>query len=56
MYFKQLNAGNFKEREDHKEFIRKVAEGLEDYKSDRVHSLEQTFDIIDKIIEVAEDQ
>jgi len=48
-----LSAEKFQEMQDQIEFMRKVAQGLEDYKSHRVHSLEETFEAIDKIIEAA---
>ncbi len=49
-----LHAEKFQEMQDQIEFMRKVAQGLEDYKNDRVHSLEETFSILDNIIEAAE--
>ena len=35
---------------DNIEFMRKVVQGLEDYKSGRVLSIEDTFEDVDKII------
>ena len=35
---------------DNNEFIRKVVQGLEDYKNGRVFSIEDTFEDVDKII------
>ncbi len=48
-----LSAEKFQEMQDQIDFMRKVAQGLEDYKSDRVHSVDETFAEIDKIIETA---
>ena len=36
--------------------MHKVAPGLEDYNSNRVHSFQEVFDAVDKIIEAAEKQ
>ena len=49
-----LNAEKFQEMQDQIEFMRKVAQGLEDYKSSRVHSIQDTFDAVDRIINAAE--
>ena len=49
-----LNAEKFQEMQDQIEFMRKVTQGLEDYKSGRVHSIQDTFEAVDKIIDVAE--
>ena len=49
-----LNAEKFQEMQDQIEFMRKVAQGLEDYKSSRVHSIQDTFDAVDRIIDAAE--
>ncbi len=49
-----LNAEKFQEMQDQIEFMRKVALGLEDYKSNRVHSIQDTFDAVDRIIDAAE--
>jgi len=51
-----LHAEKFQEMQDEIEFMRKVAQGLEDYKSNRVHSFEEAFDAVDKIIAAAEKQ
>ncbi|MCH7677533.1 type II toxin-antitoxin system Phd/YefM family antitoxin [candidate division KSB1 bacterium] len=48
-----LSAEKFQEMQDQIEFMRKVARGLEDYKSGRVHSIQGTFDEVDKIIDAA---
>lgn len=39
-----LSAEKFQEMQDQIEFMRKVAQGLEDYKSNRVHSFQDAFD------------
>jgi PHD/YefM family antitoxin component YafN of YafNO toxin-antitoxin module len=49
-----LHAEKFQEMQDQIEFMRKVAQGLEDYKNDHVHPVSETFDALDKIIEAAE--
>ncbi len=49
-----LNAEKFQEMQDQIEFMRKVAQGLEDYQSSRVHSIQDTFDAVDRIINAAE--
>ncbi len=49
-----LSAEKFQEMQDRIEFMRKVAQGLEDYKSSRVHSIQDTFDAVDRIINAAE--
>jgi len=49
-----LSAEKFQEMQDQIEFMRKVAQGLEDYKSGRVHSIQDTFDAVDRIIDAAE--
>ena len=49
-----LNAEKFQEMQDQIEFMRKVAQGLEDYKSSRVHSIQDTFNAVDKILAAAE--
>jgi len=49
-----LNAEKFQEMQDQIEFMRKVAQGLEDYKSSRVHSIQDTFDAVDRIIDAVE--
>ena len=49
-----LSAEKFQEMQDQIEFMRKVAQGLEDYKSSRVHSIQDTFDAVDRIINAAE--
>lgn len=36
------------------EFMRKVAQGLEDYKNGRVYSVEKTFKVVEKIIKATE--
>jgi len=51
-----LPAEKFQEMQDQIEFMRKVAQGLEDYQNNRVHSFQETFGAIDKIIEAAEKQ
>jgi len=51
-----LHAEKFQEMQDHIEFMRKVALGLEDYKQGRVHSFENTFDELDEIITAAENE
>lgn len=51
-----LHAEKFQEMQDQIEFMRKIATGLEDYKSGSVHSVVETFEDIDKIIEAAEKQ
>jgi len=51
-----LHAEKFQEMQDQIEFMHKVAQGLEDYKSNRVHSFQEVFDAVDKIIEAAEKQ
>mgnify|MGYP002626178923 CR=1 FL=1 len=51
-----LHTEKFQEMQDRMEFLRKVALGLEDYKHGRVHSLEKTFDELDKIITAAENR
>ena len=48
------SAEKFQEMQDQIEFRRKVAQGLEDYKSGRVHSIQDTFNAVDKIINAAE--
>ncbi len=49
-----LHTEKFQEMQDQIEFMRKVAQGLEDYKSNRVHSVEETFEDVEKIISAAE--
>lgn len=49
-----LSTAKFQEMQDEIEFMRKVAQGLEDYKSNRVHSFQKTFDAVEKIIKAAE--
>ena len=49
-----LSAEQFQEMQDQLDFMRKVAQGLEDYKNDRVHSVDETFGEIEKVIETAE--
>ncbi len=49
-----LPADIFQEMQDQIEFMRKVAQGLEDYKSNRLHSVQETFEAVDKILEAAE--
>ena len=49
-----LHADKYQEMQDEIEFMRKVAQGLEDYKHNRVHSHEETFDAVDKILKVAD--
>jgi len=49
-----LSAEKFQEMQDQIDFMRKVAQGIEDYKNDRVHSVDDTFAAIDKIIDSAE--
>ncbi|MFQ5651779.1 MAG: type II toxin-antitoxin system Phd/YefM family antitoxin [bacterium] len=49
-----LHAEKFQEMQDEIEFMRKVAQGLEDYNRNRVHSLQETFDAVEKAIEAAE--
>ncbi len=49
-----LSAEKFQEMQDQIDFMRKVAQGLDDYKNDRVHSVDETFAAIDRIIETAE--
>ena len=49
-----LHAEKFQEMQDQIEFMSKVAQGLEDYKNNRIHSFQETFDAVDKIIEAAE--
>ncbi len=49
-----LSAEKFQEMQDQIDFMRKVAQGIEDYKNDRVHSVDETFAELDKIIETAE--
>jgi hypothetical protein len=44
------DAQKYQEMQDQIEFMSKVAQGLEDYKSRRIHSLETTFDEVDSII------
>lgn len=39
-----LDAEKFQEMQDQIEFLRKVAQGLEDYKRDRVHSVDESFE------------
>ena len=39
---------------DNIEFMRKVVQGLEDYKNGRVLSIEDTFEDVDKIIKATE--
>lgn len=51
-----LHAEKFQEMLDQIEFMHKVAQGLEDYKSNHVHSLQETFDAVDKIIADAENE
>ncbi len=51
-----LHAEKFQEMQDQIEFMYKVAQGLEDYKSNRIHSFKEVFTAIDKIIEAAEKQ
>lgn len=51
-----LDTEKFQEMQNQIEFMRKVALGLEDYKHGRVHSLEKTFDELDKIITAAENR
>ena len=48
-----LPADKFQEMQDQIDFMRKVALGLEDYKSNRVHSFQETFEAVDKILEAA---
>ncbi len=49
-----VNAEKFQEMQDQIEFMRKVAQGLEDYKSNRIYSIQDTFDAVDKIIDAVE--
>jgi prevent-host-death family protein len=49
-----LPADKFQEMQDQIEFMRKVAQGLEDYKNNRLHSVQETFEAVDKILEAAE--
>jgi prevent-host-death family protein len=49
-----LHAEKFQEMLDQIEFMHKVAQGLEDYKSNAIHSLQETFNAVDKIIADAE--
>ncbi|MFQ5825286.1 MAG: type II toxin-antitoxin system Phd/YefM family antitoxin [bacterium] len=51
-----LHAEKFQEMQDQIEFMRKVAQGLEDYKGNRVYSVEETFDAVDEIIESADNR
>ena len=51
-----LSAEKFQEMQDEIEFMRKVARGLEDFKSGHLHSIRDTFDKVDKIIDAAETQ
>jgi prevent-host-death family protein len=51
-----LPAEKFQEMQDQIEFMHKVAQGLEDYKSNHVHSFQEVFDAVDKIIEAADKQ
>jgi len=51
-----LHAEKFQEMQDQIELMRKIATGLEEYKSDSVHSVAKTFEEIDKIIVAAEKQ
>lgn len=46
-----LHTEKYQEMLDKIEFMKKVARGLEDYKSNRVHSIQETFDAVDKIME-----
>lgn len=48
-----LDAEKFQEMQEQLEFMRKVAQGLTDYKNKRVHSPEETFDALSEIIEAA---
>jgi antitoxin YefM len=45
-----LNAEKYQDMQEQIDFMRKVAKGLDDYKNNRVSSLQETFDDIDKII------
>jgi len=49
-----LSAEKFQEMQDQIDFMRKVAQGLEDYKNNRIHSVDETFAALDKIIDTAE--
>jgi len=49
-----LHAEEFQEMQDQIEFMRKIVRGLDDYKHNRVHSPEETFEALEKIIEAAE--
>lgn len=51
-----LDAEKFQEMQDQIEFMRNVVQGLEDYKNNRVHSVQEAFDAVDKIIETAAKQ
>ena len=51
-----LHAEKYQEMQDQIEFMRKVSQGLEDYRSNRIHSIQETFDDIDKIIETTKKQ
>ncbi|MFQ5772439.1 MAG: type II toxin-antitoxin system Phd/YefM family antitoxin [bacterium] len=49
-----LHAETFQDMQDQFEFMRNVAEGLEDYNKGRIHSVEETFHSLDRIIHDAE--
>lgn len=51
-----LHTENFQEMQDQIEYMRKVAQGLDDYKSNRVYSVEETFDAVNEIIEAADNR
>ena len=49
-----LHTEKFQEMQDQIELMRKIALGLKDYKENRVHSIDDTFDELERIISAAE--
>jgi len=48
-----LSATQFQEMQDEIEFMRQVSRGLDDYKNNRVHSFQETFDAVEKILKAS---
>jgi prevent-host-death family protein len=51
-----LHAEKYQEMQDQIEFMSRVAKGLDDYKQNRIHSVPDVFEAIDKITDTIENK
>jgi len=49
-----LHAEKYQEMQDQIDFMRKIVQGLEDYKHGRTHTIDDTFDAVGEVIDAAD--